>query len=518
MTLKEPKNKKRSLLPITLTALFSVGLGVTAGLLVYHYILLSYDERKLLDSYRILRDDWLYGNEELYLGDDSIAGMVNGPADSMSDSYTFYTSTYEGQNLSTNYTGGFGFSSRYYDGGLYVTEIHDESGSDPAPSKGKLYIGDVLYGCYRGKSSTGSLESTYFDFRDYTLSEINAYIQDEDYDLYSFRVLRSGSYIDSPTIQKGSFSTKLISVNQTPTSENNFTAVIKINTFLGAPQSSVYTQVSEMLKTSKINTLVFDLRGNGGGYVNAASSMASLFVKKGTLIYSSVNKNGQTVDEVYQTSDPVFADQIGQYRIITDGNSASASELFALAMRSGADATVYGFTSYGKGISQQLKTYSDGSTLRYTSAYVYGPKRENETLVQDEDIPFTYSDRICIHDTGITPDQVYNYDYQGYQTAYDYTTSLAISVSGMNHFLATINALYPTYDLPTSYSADYHFTDAVLDYTDILNEVYNDDERYPFSAFDESGCVSRDVNSKFNKDTYDAYLSYYADLTKESIA
>ena len=91
------------------------------------------------------------------------------------------------------------------------------------------------------------------------------------------------------------------------------------------------------------------MRGNGGGYLNQAAEAASLFVKKDTLIYEMVDKNGKVKESYRQQKDPLF--QIPQYSFITDSSSASATEVFALALRAGADAKIYGFKTYGKGIA-----------------------------------------------------------------------------------------------------------------------------------------------------------------------
>ena len=499
------KNKKKRFLISSLICILSLGIGVSGGILIHKYLMLSETERQILDEYKLLSDEWLYGNEETYLKDYVLSGVLSSPAEASNDPYTFYTSTQSQQNLSTSYKG-FGFSSRYYDGYLYITDIHDGDGLKSSPATGKLETGDIVYKAKRES------EDSYFEFKTHTRSEISSYLNDSEHinETYELCFYRDGEE-KSVSLKQASFDQNTNEVIQYPTEANNYTMMIKINTFLGNPYLSIKSTLESQIKKNKINKLIFDLRENGGGYVDQACNLAKLFLKKGTMIYSLVNKNGEVISSSYQTSDPEF--NIEKYGIIIDSNSASASEIFTLGMRAGTDCTVYGVKSYGKGIAQNLKQYSNGSVVRYTASYVYGPKRKNETLVQSESLPYKYDDSICIHKTGITPDVVYDTsfgDYTSLITAYDFTTTMGISESSMKYFLKVLNYIYPSDGFETSYSNDFLFTDAVKKYTEILNTKYS----ASYSSFDINGRMSKDVNDKFNKDTYDQYLIDYSNVTK----
>lgn len=499
----DKKIKKKYILS-SLFCIISLSVGVLGGILIYKYAILSNTERQLLDEYKLLSDEWLYGNEEEYLKDYILSGAISSPATASDDPYTFYTSNVSQQNLSTSYKG-FGFSSRYYDGYLYITNVHDGDGVMTSPSSGKLEIGDIIVKAKRDS------DTSYFEFKTHTRNEISDYLNDSNYvnETYEICFIHNGEE-KSVFLKQAGFNQNTNEVVQYPNEQNDYTMMIRIDTFLGNPYFSIKSTLESQVKKHKINKLIFDLRENGGGYVDQAANLAKLFVKKGTMIYQLINKDGKVTSSSYQTSEPEF--EIENYSIIIDSNSASASEIFTLSMRAGTSCNVYGIKSYGKGIAQNLKQYSNGSVVRYTSNYVYGPKKENETLVQDSSLPYSYDDAICIHGSGITPDYGYNTSFGDYTTlinAYDYTTTIGISESAMKYFLKVLNYLYPYSGFPSSYSSSFVFVDAIKKYTSILNEKYS----ASYSPFDSEGRMSKDVNDKFNKETYDQYLIDYANVT-----
>ena len=127
---------------------------------------LSSDEQKLIAGYHLLQNEWLYGNEESYLKDDAIAGLLNGPASTRNDPYTFYTKNRDEQGLSTDGKG-FGFTSHSYDGGLYILGTEMDSPSE----KAGLTKGDVLY------SITSPVT---YSFKEHTPTEIDSYLKGLD--------------------------------------------------------------------------------------------------------------------------------------------------------------------------------------------------------------------------------------------------------------------------------------------------------------------------------------------------
>lgn len=475
-----------------LLCLVTIGAGFAAGYLVSNYTnRLSPDEEKFLDEYRLLKDEWLFGNETDYLEDLVAQGIIALPSSYLDDPYTLYTSSYEEQGLSTDHLG-LGFTSHSYDGGLYVTEVHQGINED------KLKVGDVIYGCIKD-------ENPYYDFTSHSSDEITAYLSEDvdDKTTYEMSILRDGEMITA-TLQRSEYEERYVDLLEAPSDENNNTLVIRINTFLGSPATSVMN-ILKQYQNQKINNLVIDLRENTGGLVSQAEALAKLFVKKGTLIYQFRDKDNKITDEVYQRSDPTY--QIPHYSLIIDGYSASASEAFALAMRAGTDCTVYGLKSYGKGIAQEFKTFSDGSVVRYTSSYVYGPEKENETMYDEGS---DADDVMCIHKKGIMPDEKYPLDYIYLNQVVDYTDSIYISEDEGEFLLKMLVDCYPDRGFPTSYSSSYTFIDAIEDITSLINDKYKTN----YEAFDEDGTVSKAVNDKIIKESYDYYLNNYDALTE----
>lgn len=502
------ETKKRKFGPIVILTLTSLIVGTVGGVFLHKYAFLSKTERQMIDEYRLLKDDWLYGNEEEYLNGKVLSGILKEPAEASDDPYTFYTSDLSKQNLSVS-NSGFGFSSRYYDGYLMVNEIHDGDGLVPSASKNKLMKKDII------KKARRASATEYFDFKTHTRNEIDAYLSDKNHvkEDYTFLLERDGSEMEV-VMKASAFQQNTTQIIQYPKEENGYTMLIQIDTFLGNPYLSVKTAIESQLKNTEIRKLVFDLRGNGGGYVEQAYELASLFVEKGTLVYELRDKNGQVTTAKTQTENPKFS--IKDYGIIIDSNSASASEIFTLSMRAGTSCIVYGNKSYGKGIAQNLKTYSDGSVVRYTANYVYGPKRKNDTLVQNPSLPYSYNDVICIQGSGIVPDVGYTCDIDDYTLlypAYDYTLSYGLKESAMDFFLKALAYIYPSAGFPDSFSGDYVFSDSVRQYAKLLTLKYHEE----YQAFDQKGRLSKAVNDKFNKDTYDRYLKDHDAVTSSAL-
>ena len=142
-----------------------------------------------------------------------------------------------------------------------------------------------------------------------------------------------------------------------------------------------FVDALEKLEKDNIDGLVIDLRDNTGGYLAAATKMAKLFLENGKVIYSLNEKNGSTVtkdDTDEARTYPVYA--------LVNGNTASASEILAAALRDSYAAKLVGSTTYGKGKVQKTSTLSDGTMYKYTSAKWLTPNG------------------VCIDEVGLKPD------------------------------------------------------------------------------------------------------------------
>ena len=125
----------------------------------------------------------------------------------------------------------------------------------------------------------------------------------------------------------------------------------------------------DRLKGQGMRRLVFDLRGNGGGYLDQAVRVADLFLPEGKVV---VTQKGRTETQVHRTTVPgPFETQ--PVVVLVDGASASASEIVAGALQDHDRALVVGSRSFGKGLVQQQRELADGSAIRVTIARYYTP-------------------------------------------------------------------------------------------------------------------------------------------------
>lgn len=123
---------------------------------------------------------------------------------------------------------------------------------------------------------------------------------------------------------------------------------------------------------SKSPYLILDLRGNPGGYLEAAVNMASYFLKDGQIVVSEKQGKGQT--EVNHRSTGIVGLPSGVKMVVmVDGGSASASEILAGALKDHGVAKIVGVKSFGKGSVQELINFDDGSSLKVTIAKWYTP-------------------------------------------------------------------------------------------------------------------------------------------------
>ena len=135
------------------------------------------------------------------------------------------------------------------------------------------------------------------------------------------------------------------------------------------------------LQKQGMKGLVLDLRDNGGGLVDAVVEMLDYILPKGMIVYTE-DKYGNR--EEYKGTDKDVLDL--PMTVLINGNSASAAEIFAVAMQDYKAATLVGTTSFGKGIVQTILPLTDGTAVKITISRYFSPKG------------------VCIHGEGVTPD------------------------------------------------------------------------------------------------------------------
>ena len=127
----------------------------------------------------------------------------------------------------------------------------------------------------------------------------------------------------------------------------------------------------EELKKSNIKSLIIDLRNNGGGLVDQALKIADYMTEKDSVLLYEVDKNGK--EEVKKSENaPIITEPIV---ILTNENTASASEILAGALKDLGRAKIVGTKTYGKGVIQQILSIKDGSGIKLTVEEYQTPNR-----------------------------------------------------------------------------------------------------------------------------------------------
>ncbi len=150
---------------------------------------------------------------------------------------------------------------------------------------------------------------------------------------------------------------------------NDETGYIKISQF-SRTTFREYMEAAEELNARGMKKLILDLRGNGGGYMDQATSIADQFLEEGNLIVYTEGRASQRKN-VYATSNGINLNT--ELLVLIDEWSASASEIIAGAVQDNDRGLVVGRRSFGKGLVQNQTMFSDGSALRLTVARYYTP-------------------------------------------------------------------------------------------------------------------------------------------------
>ena len=150
---------------------------------------------------------------------------------------------------------------------------------------------------------------------------------------------------------------------------NKETGYIKLNKF-AATTVDEFKEAIEQLKKQNLKNLVLDLRGNGGGYLNAAIGIADQFLPDNDMIVYTQGVNSPR-REYRATSDGEF--EKGKLIVLIDEGTASASEIVSGAIQDWDRGIILGRRSFGKGLVQQPYWLNDGSMVRLTTAHYYTP-------------------------------------------------------------------------------------------------------------------------------------------------
>lgn len=151
---------------------------------------------------------------------------------------------------------------------------------------------------------------------------------------------------------------------------NNQTAYLKLDQFSATTTKEFEAAVVELKKTG-MKAMVFDLRNNTGGYLQAAIDVLDAFFDGKKLLSYTADRNGSKTSYYSKAGGSCTSIKLV---VLVNGNSASASELFSGAVQDHKRGVIIGQRTFGKGLVQESFGLTDGSVIRLTVARYYTPK------------------------------------------------------------------------------------------------------------------------------------------------
>jgi len=151
---------------------------------------------------------------------------------------------------------------------------------------------------------------------------------------------------------------------------DDHTGYIKLNKFSATTTSEFSDAIKALKANSKLNILLLDLRGNGGGYLTAAIDLADQFLNDSKLV---VYTSGLHSDKKEYNASSLGELEQGKLILLIDEGSASASEIVSGAIQDWDRGVLIGRRSFCKGLVQQPFPLTDGSMIRLTTAHYYTP-------------------------------------------------------------------------------------------------------------------------------------------------
>lgn len=317
--------------------------------------------------------------DEVYLHSEDVSDeelrefLIKGYVSGLGDPYSVYYDKDETESLFESTEGKFGgigvsITQDYETGAMTFVNVYE----DGAGAEAGFQAGDILYKV-DGEDVTGQ-----------DLNNVVAKIKGEEGSNVEITVFR-GDYMEEYT---ATATRKIVEV-QTVEHEMKDDGVgyIQITEFDDVTYDQ-FTSALEDLTGQGMTGLVIDLRNNPGGNLDTVCDILDLILPEGTIL-STKDKNGEgdtyTSDEEHKLEIPMS--------VLTNENSASASEIFAGAIQDYGVGTLVGTTTFGKGIVQQIFPLTDGTSIKLTISEYFTPSGRN------------------IHGIGIEPDVEIEYEY-----------------------------------------------------------------------------------------------------------
>lgn len=314
--------------------------------------------------------------DEVYIGevdDDSLEqGIYKGYLSGLGDPYSVYYDEEETKELyettEGEYSGiGVVISQDISTGTITLVQVYEDS---PAEEAG-LKDNDILY-------RVGDMDVTGMD-----LSEVVTYIKGEKGTSVELTVLR-GNNAEEITVTAVRDQIEARTVEYRMLEDQ--IGYLAVSEFDGVTYDQ-YAEALDALEEQGMQGLVVDLRNNPGGNLQTVCDMLDLVLPEGVIVYTEDkdgNRETATSDEEHQLEAPMA--------VLVNGNSASASEIYAGAVQDYEAGVIVGTQTYGKGVVQQIFDLGDSTSLKLTIAEYFTPDGRN------------------INGEGITPDVEVEYE------------------------------------------------------------------------------------------------------------
>ena len=148
-------------------------------------------------------------------------------------------------------------------------------------------------------------------------------------------------------------------------------AYIQHNDFIDGSYNEIRSALERIMATDSLRGIILDYRSNGGGVMQEAVNIASLFLPRGERIVSLMGRDSSSLRHFATEHEPLAPDV--PIVVLVNGSSASASEILAGALQDTDRAVIMGQRTYGKGLVQGTRHVGYNSYLKYTTAKYYIP-------------------------------------------------------------------------------------------------------------------------------------------------
>ena len=302
----------------------------------------SKDISNKLNQYRKIIDKYYLGDvDETKLEEGAIKGYIEG----LDDPYTEYISKEDMESYLDDTMGNFVGIGIYMIKNTKYDKIQVLSTIKGSPAeKAGIQAGDLI------------LSVDGIEYKADDMTAVSNKIKGEEGTKVTIELLRGSENI------KYELTRSKVKVNQVEGKViSNDIGYIKFTSFDETTAEDFKKQYQELAKKN-IKSLIIDLRNNGGGIVDKALEIADYIADKDSVLLYEVDKNNKETVRKAKT-DPIINMPIV---ILTNENTASASEILAGALKDLGKAKTVGTTTYGKGVIQQILKLNNGSGLKIT--------------------------------------------------------------------------------------------------------------------------------------------------------